>query len=247
MIGQDPITLKINTIPGGSDTMDVKEAINQRRSIRAYKKDPVPETVLRSILETALRSASWANSQPWHFYIVTGKKLDEIRQRFADKADQDPYSDIDRPFEFPEPYGGRMGSISARQNEIKGIKKEDRERKGWWRVHGLKHFEAASEIYICIERSFFRQKQGLNVWPLFDCGLITQNIMLLATERGLGTIAQAQAVIYPDIIREVLEIPDSHLIVLGLAIGYPDWEDPINNIKTDRVELDGISKWYGFK
>jgi nitroreductase len=227
--------------------MDINEAINQRKSIRAFKKEPVPESLIRKILETALRSPSWANSQPWQFYIVTGKKLDEIRQRFADSADEDPYSEISRPFEFPQPYAGRMGSISARQNEIKGIKKEDRERKGWWRVNGLKHFGAASEIYICVERAFYFQKQGLNVWPLFDCGLITQNIMLLAAGYGLGTIAQAQAVIYPDIIREVLDISSSLLIVLGLAIGYPDWEDPINQISTDRVKLDEISKWYGFK
>jgi hypothetical protein len=54
-------------------------------------------------------------------------------------------------------------------------------------------------------------------------------------------------VIYPDIIRKTLDIPESQIIVIGLAIGYPDWQDPVNNIATDRVKLDDISKWYGFK
>jgi nitroreductase len=227
--------------------MDVSQAINQRKSIRTFKKDPVPEELIRKILETTLRSPSWANSQPWHFYIVTGEKLENIRQKFADKADEDPYPDISRPFEFPEPYGNRMSTITTRQNEVRGLTSADRDRKGWWRVFGLRHFGAASEVYICIERSFFYQKKGLNVWPVFDCGLITQDIMLLAASEGLGTIIQAQAVIYPDIIRKTLDIPESQIIVIGLAIGYPDWQDPVNNIATDRVKLDDISKWYGFK
>lgn len=70
--------------------------------------------------------------------------------------------------------------------------------------------------------------------------------MLLATEHGLGTIAQAQAVVYPDIIREKLPIPDDKLIALGVAIGYPDWDDPENEFQTEREPVDSIISWHGF-
>jgi hypothetical protein len=53
-------------------------------------------------------------------------------------------------------------------------------------------------------------------------------------------------VIYPDIIRKVVDIPESKLIALGVAIGYPDWENPVNQRYTQRESLDSITRWYGF-
>jgi nitroreductase len=75
---------------------------------------------------------------------------------------------------------------------------------------------------------------------------VAENIMLLATKYGLGTIAQIQAVGHPNVLRKVLGIPDSKLIVLGIAIGYPDWDDPINQLRSEREPLDNVSTWYGF-
>ncbi len=58
--------------------------------------------------------------------------------------------------------------------------------------------------------------------------------MLLAIKYGLGTIPQAQAVIFPDVVRKVLGIPNSKLIVVGIAIGYPDWNNSINQFRSER-------------
>jgi nitroreductase len=84
--------------------MDVVEAIRERRSVRAFKSDPVSPAILRQIIEQALRAPSWANTQPWEFAIVTGKQLEEIQKGFLESGDQEPDSDIARPYEFPEPY-----------------------------------------------------------------------------------------------------------------------------------------------
>ena len=226
--------------------MDIVEAVNQRKSIRAFKSDAVALDILRQIMELALRAPSWANTQPWEFAIVSGKELEEIRRGFIEKAEEEPTTDIARPQEFPEPYDTRHRAITAKFLEIKGIRREDREGRGWWRLQGLRHFGAPSIIYIYIDRSFYFQGDGINVWPIFDCGLVAENIMLLATKYGLGTIAQAQAVIYPDVVRKALRIPNSKLIVLGIAIGYPDWNDSINQFRSEREPLDKVAKWYGF-
>ena len=58
--------------------MDIVEAIQQRKSIRAFKPDPVPQQVLRQIMELALCAPSWANTQPWGFALVAGEKLKEM-------------------------------------------------------------------------------------------------------------------------------------------------------------------------
>jgi nitroreductase len=71
--------------------------------------------------------------------------------------------------------------------------------------------------------------------------------MLLATHYGLGTVAQAQSVVYPDIIRKVVKIPESKLIALGIAIGYPDWDNPATQSRTQREPVSDVAKWHGFE
>ena len=84
--------------------MDVTEAIKQRKSIRAFKSDPVPKDILENIIEQALRAPSWANTQPWEFLIVSGKPLKEIQEGFVTRGVQDWTNEVARPYEFPEPY-----------------------------------------------------------------------------------------------------------------------------------------------
>jgi nitroreductase len=225
--------------------MDIVEAINQRKSIRAFKSDPVPKEILKDIMELALRAPSYDNTQPWEFAIVTGKKLEEIRQAFVEKAEE-ANPDIALIREFPQPYDTRRRVLGRKVLELKGISREDKEKRGRWLLQGLRLFEAPCVIYIYIDRSFYRQGDGLNIWPVFDCGLVAENVMLLATKYGLGTIPQIQAVVYPDVLRKVLGIPDSKLIVLGIAVGYPDQDDPINQLRSEREPLDNVSTWYGF-
>jgi nitroreductase len=226
--------------------MDVVEAISSRKSIRAYKPDPVPREVLSEIMEQSLRAPSWGNTQPWQFAIVTGNALAEIRRAFTEQAEDAGNTDIPMPPGFPEPYITRYRALGRKVFELKGIGREDRDKRKLWLLQGLRLFEAPCAIYICIDRSLYEQSEGLNVWPLFDCGLVAENIMLLAASHGLGTIAQIQAVMYPDVLRRVVGIPDSKLIVLGIAIGYPDWEEPVNQLRSGRESLDGLTTWHGF-
>ena len=50
--------------------METTQAIHKWRSIRKFKKEPVPEAALRAVLEAARRTPSWENVQPWHFIVV---------------------------------------------------------------------------------------------------------------------------------------------------------------------------------
>jgi nitroreductase len=221
--------------------MDIVEAIKERRSIRAFKSDPVSLDLIREIVEQALRAPSWANTQPWELAIVTGKQLEEIEKGFLERGDQKPNPDIARPYDFPEPYISRLMALPFRRQMPS---KEDLALR---RIQNFKHFGAPAVIYLLVGRSFFYQSKGINVWSLYDCGAMVQNIMLLATHYGLGTIAQAQAVVYADIVRKVLNIPQSKLIALGIAIGYPDWDNPINQSRTEREPLAEVASWYGFE
>lgn len=62
--------------------MNVKEAINTRKATRAMLPDSISDTTIRELIETAGRTPSWANSQPWEVYIVTGEKLESLKMRW---------------------------------------------------------------------------------------------------------------------------------------------------------------------
>ena len=220
--------------------MDVVEAIRERKSVRAFKPDPVSQDILKKIIEQALRAPSWANTQPWEFTIVTGKPLEEIQKGFLERRPQEPDPDVARPYEFPEPYLSRIQALAPKNVPLTDEDMKNRQ------IQNFRHYGAPAVIYLLVSASFFYQPKGVNVWSLYDCGAVVQSIMLLATNYGLGTVAQAQAVVYPEIIRKVVDIPESKLIALGIAIGYPDWDNPINQSGTQREPLDKVAKWYGF-
>lgn len=222
--------------------MEVIQAINKRFSVRAFKADPVPLDLLRKIIEQALRAPSWANTQPWEFAVATGKKLKAIQDGFVERGMQEPKSEVARPYEFPEPYMSRIRALQPKDR--KEMTEEDLEARF---LKNARHYGAPVCIYLLVGRPFFFQSRGINVWSLYDCGSAVENIMLLATSYGLGTIAQAQAVIYPDIIRKVLKIPEDKLIALGIAIGYPDRDNPENKERRSREPLEKVAKFYGFE
>ncbi|HEX2953809.1 MAG TPA: nitroreductase family protein, partial [Bacillota bacterium] len=60
--------------------MDVIDAINRRRSIRKFKTEPLPDEVVRTILESAIKAPSGKNRQPWEFVVVQGDRKEEMLQ-----------------------------------------------------------------------------------------------------------------------------------------------------------------------
>ncbi len=223
--------------------MDFTEVLKSRRSIRAFKPDPIPQGTLKKILEEATWAPSWANTQPWEFVVATGKPFQEIIRQYQakGKAKERPYSDIARPPEFPETYLNRIKALAPPGPPRSA---EEMEKHMQW---SLAHYGAPAAIFILIDKSFFYTSRGMNVWSLYDCGGVAQNICLVAANYGLGTVQQAQAVPYPDVLRNVLGTPESKLFAIGISIGYPDWENPaMKTPRTTREPIDKITRWVGF-
>ncbi len=61
--------------------MEFYEVIEERRSVRSYRLDPIPEEVLARVLEAARKAPSANNFQPWKFIVV---KEEERRRRIAE-------------------------------------------------------------------------------------------------------------------------------------------------------------------
>jgi nitroreductase len=224
--------------------MDVIETINKRKSIRSFKPDPVPPDVLTKIVEGSLRSPSASNSQPWELAVVSGAKLEEIKQAYLDNSRSKPCFDVPIPLKYPEPWSSRQAEVMAGILGKLAIAREDKQKRIEWGLNAHRLWGAPSCIYIMIERSFYSADGITNVWNLFDCGLITQNILLIATANGLGSIPAIQPVLYPDILRKILSIPDSKLIILGIPLGYINSSNPVNQLHTMREPLEKVARFY---
>lgn len=225
--------------------MDVIEAIKARKSIRAFKPDPIPRTILEDILRTASLSPSAANLQPWEFVVVTGETLKKLTQANIDKskAGETGSWDLRRGAgrsQVPEVYLKRLVAIQTRIQAQMNYIREDKEKRAEWMQRGFRYFGAPAVIIITMEKS-------LGDTHFFDIGIVTQTICLAAVEHGLGTCIQGQGVMYPNMIREMFGIPDSKHLVIAIAIGYPDWSHPANQMKSDRESLENLSTWFGFK
>ena len=61
--------------------MDLIQAINERRSVRKYKPDPIADDLINTVLEAGRWAPSWANTQCWRFIVVRDS---EIRAKLAE-------------------------------------------------------------------------------------------------------------------------------------------------------------------
>ena len=220
--------------------MNVTDTVRSRRSIRAFLAKTVPSEILKEILQTALQAPSWGNTQPWKITVVGGETLQAMSKEFLQKAlsGEAPPTDVAFPQEWPEKLSRRYKENGKRLFEVLGIERGDKNARTAFMLSMFKYFGAPQAIYIHIDRT-------LGPYSIFDAGLLAQNIALLAVEKDLGTCFMAASVRFADVIRHYSGIPESDQIVIGLAIGYPDWDAPVNRFRSQREPLEAVVRWGG--
>lgn len=219
--------------------MELKEAIEKRRSVRGYKDKPVSKETIEKVLELATRSVSALNAQPWEFVVLTGDIMKKIGEDNADCYEKGVEEDIEDP-PLDGVYRRRMIDIAKQLFAAMDIAREDKEKREWWTKRGFRFFDAPAVILVAMDKSLDEKAHR------FDLGAVVQNVTLAAMEYGLGTCVELQAVNYQRGIRKYLNVPDSKRFVIGIAIGYPDDDFPANNVRSERVPVDSNTTWYGF-
>jgi nitroreductase len=120
------------------------------------------------------------------------------------------------------------------------IQRGDKEKRAAWLERGFRFFDAPIAIIILTDRSLS------DVGPLLDLGAAMQTICLAALNFGLGTCIEDQGVLYPEVLREIVQIPENKKIIIAIAIGYPDLDFPANGLVNGRESLDKNTRWVGF-
>ncbi|MDI6026872.1 nitroreductase [Corticibacterium sp. UT-5YL-CI-8] len=213
----------------------VDEAIETRRSVRAFLPKPVDERLIREILDLAARAPSGTNMQPWRTYVTTGKTKAKISDAIlnsgirAEKVEWDEYKYY--PEKFFEPYLTRRRTVGFALYSTLGIGRRDVDRMREQHDRNFVFFDAPVGMIFTIDR---RLNQGSWV----DYGMFLQNIMIAARARGLHTCPQAAFAPYHRQIRPILNLTDEEIVVCGIALGYEDTSKPENHFRTERAPLE---------
>ncbi len=220
--------------------MDTIQAIKERRSIRMYKPDRVPEETLVAVLEAARWSPSWGNTQPWEIFVIAGKTLEMFRDESvkAARAGAAANPDTPMPQAWPEQLKKRYGEMGEVVLTSLNIRRDDKEARNRQNEFMTALFGAPCLLVLCIPA-----EHSAPGYAMLDIGLITQTICLAAHEKGLGTCVMAMAVIHPELLRKAAGIPQSSRIIVGIAMGYPEPDYPLNNFERKRAELKDFVRW----
>jgi nitroreductase len=220
--------------------MEIFQTITTRRSIRQFKPNPVQEPLLREILETARWSPSWGNTQPWEVAVVTGEPLDRFkkanRKRILDGIIPEPETPM--PGVWPETLKKRYVDVGKKVLTALEIPREDREARTRYSGDMFALFNAPCLLLFCVDKSLVRE------YAMLDIGAIVQTVCLLAHARELGSCILAASVNYPALIREIIPIPETKAIIIGVAVGYPDREAPVNQFSRERANPDEFTRWF---
>jgi nitroreductase len=223
--------------------MDFDELVQSRRSVRGFKKKPVPRAVIAEIIEVAKRAPSSMNTQPWHIHALTGAPLDEVRHRNMEEmvAGARPKRDIISHGEYQGVHRQRQVDIAKKLFGAMGIARDDKPMRQDWVLRGFRQFDAPVSLVLTYDRVL-----DPGAVCHFDLGALCYGIVLAAWDRGLGSVINGQGIVRSDIVREVAKIPEDQVIMTCVAMGYPDDSFPANDVRSDRKPHDEFVRYVGF-
>ena len=223
--------------------MKFDEVVLGRRSCRGYKQEPVARQLIEEILALAMRAPSSMNTQPWHFYVITGKPLDRIRRGNTERIlAGHPDS---REFRKGQPFAGahrdRQVGVAKQLFSAMGIARDDKDGRQDWVLRGFRQFDAP----VCVIITYDRVLDGSDDTP-FDCGAVAPARVNAAWSRGLGTVINSQGIMQSPVVREHAGIPDDQVIMKSIALGWPDESFPANAVISERKSVEEAAVFVGF-
>jgi nitroreductase len=184
-----------------ADGTDLFDIIHTTRSMRRLKADPVPDALIRRILEAGQCAPSGGNAQRWRFLVIKDPAIKKAVQVWYKRA-------------FDEVIGPRYRSSAPPP----GVDAERYRRAANATEYLTEHFhEAPVWIVACLEHGSDRPNRGSgsSIYPA------VQNIILACRALGLGTLITTNHILYEDEVRAILGLPDDVFTFALMPIGFP--------------------------
>ena len=219
--------------------MNIKQLIESRYSVRSFLDKDVGFETVKSILDTANSAPSGGNIQPWKVYVLGKNSKNELVTQALNNYDTGVQEDIEYeiyPKPLAEEYKKRRSQCAADMYDALSIARDDIDTRLKQVRENFKFFGAPIGMIVTIDKSFAQNGWG-------HVGMFLQNLWLTAINEGLGVCLQESWSIYPKTVKKVIDSPDNEMIWCGIAMGYPNNEDPINNYRTSRDSIDTFASF----
>lgn len=224
----------------------VTEAIESRRSVRAFLDEDVPKEVLEDMLRVAARAPSGNNTQPWKVYALKGDAKTQLseavmqahEESIAHPAKLDDWDYPYYPERFVEPYLSRRRANGWSLYQLLGIERGDKEKMHAQMGRNYLFFDAPVGLIFTTHKSM-----AMGAW--IDMGAYMQNVMTMARAYDLHTCPQAAFVAFHRVVRETLSISEDEIVICGMSLGYEDTSALVNQLRTEREPLENFADFRG--
>ena len=215
--------------------MQVEDVLKSRHAVRDFTDQPVAKETIQEIVRLAQQTPSWVNSEPWRVYAATGQSLAQIRQGCLDLAAQKVATNPDLKTMSRDDWDPRPQKLM--------------EDWGHDLVHSFTDFDEAHTVMTGASDALNRAPSILFVtipkqtpdWAILDAGAFMQSLLLAATAKGLGSIPTYNSVRYPQVVRQVLGIPETERLLVGVELGYES-SAKVNAFRAQRPDLSDVLK-----
>ena len=211
--------------------MDVSEAVDSRKSIRAFLETPVDDLLIKELLEKSSRAASGGNLQPWKIYVINGETMNSFHKFQSEWTEPETPAYAIYPENLKEPYKTSRYEVADDMYSLLGIAREDKEERFKQVLKNYNFFGAPSAFFCFVDRQMGRPQ-----WS--DLGMFLQTFMLLAREVGLDTCPQEAWAMKQESVTAFVEAPDELMLFCGMAIGYQDESEKVNELRTSRRPIE---------
>ena len=221
--------------------MNIIEALQQRKSVRAFLDKPVEKNKIDALLIAAAHAPSGVNTQPWQVAVVSGAKKKQLQEKIETAFRQGDRGKADYAY-YPEtwvaPYTNRRQACGLQLYSALQIERRDKQRKIDQWVANYRAFDAPVILLFFMDNNF-------QTGSFLDYGMFLQSLMLAAVDNGLATCPQASIADYPHLIKPLLGYSlDDSLLICGMALGYEDTQAAVNAYRTPREGIDQFVSYY---
>ena len=89
---------------------------------------------------------------------------------------------------------------------------------------------------------YFTLNKGYSKFSTYDLGSISMALILAAKDRGIDSVIAQSVVVFPDVLRKILKIPDNEDIIIGIALGYEE-KCKANDYRAQKLKVDDVCKF----
>jgi coenzyme F420-0:L-glutamate ligase / coenzyme F420-1:gamma-L-glutamate ligase len=205
--------------PGSIMTVEAKlgSAIGQRRSVRRYLPGPIEQAVLERILLAATQAPSAHNRQPWRFAVLDTASAKDLAAAMGQRLRQDRTADGDDPQAIEADVARSYARLT----------------------------DAPAVILICADMRDMdqypdpRRRNAEYLMAVQSTAMAAQNLLLAATQEGLGACVMCAPVFCPEVVIHALDLPDGWQPQMLITLG-----SPVNSGRNrTRLPLEAIVRW----